>query len=391
MRLCFVLPRYGSEIIGGAEYAARMFAETLVRQHGVSVEVFATTAKDIDTWDNYYEAKTTIENGVHVHRFSVTSGRDRQFSRKASKLLAAAASQSIEVGKEIVRSQGPVSNELIDALRAYDGDVLSFYPYLYHTTTEGINEANRSIKVLHPAAHNEAIFYLDYAGEAMRGADALIYQTDSERRMVEMRHGVGATPNITLGAPYRLAQNTPLNDERLTAGRYLLYIGRVDPQKGVSLLAEYFLIYKERHPSDLRLAIAGPVIIPPNVTDDIVLLGTIDEGTKASLLEGALALFQPSLHESFSIVLMESWEKKRPVVVNGGCAATTEHVERSNGGLIFDDYASFEAIVEMLLEDRELADELGRNGFEYAHNLYFEDNITRRYYDFLELLLENQR
>ncbi len=389
MRLCFVLPRYGSEIIGGAEYSARMLAETLVRLLGVSVEIFTTTAKDIDTWENHYQVGTSVENGVVVHRFAVTSGRDKSFSQKTSKLLASAASQPVAVGREIIFSQGPISEDLIAAVSQYDGDVLAFYPYLYHTTTEGIAAATTPLKVVHPAAHNEAIFNLEYIGEAFRKADALIYHTDSEKVMVEERHGVAATPNLTLGAPYRLAPSNKLEDERLQAERYLLYVGRVDPQKGVSLLAEYFLIYKERHPSDLKLAIAGPVIISPNLNDDIVLLGAIDEVTKATLLENSLALVQPSIHESFSIVLMESWEKKRPVIVHGACTATVEHVERSDGGLIFDDYPSFEAIVELLLEDPNIAGELGAAGYEYAHNLYFEDNITRRYYDFLQQLLPN--
>lgn len=384
MKLCFVLPRYGSEIIGGAEYSARMLAETLVRTLDVSVDVFTTTAKDLETWDNHYQSGTTIENGVRVHRFEVTSRRDRDFGQKTSKLLASAASQTFEVGRKIVTSQGPVSTDLIDAVRTYNGDVLSFYPYLYHTTTEGIRAATTPLKVMHPAAHNEAMLHLEYIGGAIREADALIYHTDSERIMVEELHGVAATPHTTLGAPYRLAPTTTFVDSRLEAGKYLLYVGRVDPQKGVSLLTEYFMIYKERHLSDLRLAIAGPVIIAPSMNENVVLLGTVDEGTKANLLENCLALFQPSLHESFSIVLMEAWEKSRPVVVHRGCAATAEHVEKSDGGLIFDDYLSFEATIEVLLRDPSIGDELGKNGYEYAHNLYFEDNIARRYYDFLQ-------
>ena len=44
-------PRYGEEIVGGAEMAARMIAERLVSQLGWNVEIFTTRAKDIVTWD----------------------------------------------------------------------------------------------------------------------------------------------------------------------------------------------------------------------------------------------------------------------------------------------------------------------------------------------------
>ncbi|MDA8195796.1 MAG: glycosyltransferase [Actinomycetota bacterium] len=387
MRICFVVPRYGSEIIGGAEYAARMLAEALVRNFDTTVEIFTTTAKDLETWDNHYDAGLSVENGVRVNRFQVTSGRRRDFAKVSSKLLPSAASQSYEVGKEIIFSQGPVSNDLIDALAAYDGDVVAFYPYLYHCTTEGIAIVTNALRVMHPAAHNEAIFELDYIGRSIQQADALIYQTKAEQVMVEERHGVGSTPNLLLGAPYRLSQPGKFDFSQFKKGRYLLYIGRVDAQKGVSLLAEYFHIYKERHPSDLKLVIAGPVITKPTLGDDIVLLGTVDETTKSTLLKNSLALVQPSLHEAFSIVLMESWESKRPVIVHKDCAATFEHVTTSGGGIAFYDFLSFEATIEMLAGDEGVGDFLGEAGYDYAHNLYFEDNIASRYFEFLKLLL----
>jgi hypothetical protein len=54
VKFAFVTPRYGEEIVGGAEMAARMIAERLVSQLGWSVEIFTTRAKDIVTWANEY-------------------------------------------------------------------------------------------------------------------------------------------------------------------------------------------------------------------------------------------------------------------------------------------------------------------------------------------------
>ena len=69
MKVAFVVPRYGVEVLGGAEYAARMLAERLVSQLGWDVEAITTCATDIRTWADEYEPGTADVNGVTVHRF----------------------------------------------------------------------------------------------------------------------------------------------------------------------------------------------------------------------------------------------------------------------------------------------------------------------------------
>ncbi len=89
MKFAFVTPRYGEEIVGGAEMAARMIAERLVSQLGWSVEIFTTRAKDIVTWANEYPEGDASLNGVLVHRFDVTSGRPPHFFSFSERLLSA--------------------------------------------------------------------------------------------------------------------------------------------------------------------------------------------------------------------------------------------------------------------------------------------------------------
>ena len=50
LKVAYVVPRYGTEIRGGAETGARMFAEHLVAERGYAVEVFTTCALDALTW-----------------------------------------------------------------------------------------------------------------------------------------------------------------------------------------------------------------------------------------------------------------------------------------------------------------------------------------------------
>jgi hypothetical protein len=75
MKLAFVTPRYGIEVIGGAETAARMLAERLCVRPGWEVEVMTSCALDHLTWENTEPPGTSVLNGVRVHRFPTASRR----------------------------------------------------------------------------------------------------------------------------------------------------------------------------------------------------------------------------------------------------------------------------------------------------------------------------
>jgi glycosyltransferase involved in cell wall biosynthesis len=97
-------------------------------------------------------------------------------------------------------------------------------------------------------------------------------------------------------------------------------------------------------------------------------LGYVSEQDKHDACAAALAFVQPSVNESLSIVIMESWLASRPVVVHAGCAVTAHHVKRSQGGLAFGTYFEFEEILNLLLDEPGLGDALARNGRAYVLN-----------------------
>jgi len=92
----------------------------------------------------------------------------------------------------------------------------------------------------------------------------------------------------------------------------------------------------------------------------------------------------PSAYESFSLVVLEAWTLGVPVLVNGECAATMEHCQRSGGGLWFDSYRTFEATVDRLSGDAGLRAALGQAGRRYTARNYLWPSIIDRYTTFLE-------
>ena len=67
-KVAFVTPRYGPEIMGGAETAVRQLAEHLRTSTDWEAEVHTTCALDSITWDDVLDPGPEEVNGVTVHR-----------------------------------------------------------------------------------------------------------------------------------------------------------------------------------------------------------------------------------------------------------------------------------------------------------------------------------
>jgi glycosyltransferase involved in cell wall biosynthesis len=380
MKVTFVVPRYGTEVRGGAELGARLLAEHLVADLGWEAEALTTCALDNRTWANELEEGTVDVNGVRVTRFRSEAGRDASFDKVSGKLMTVPHRVPLADAERWIDLQGPQSAGLLDAVAGTDADAVVFYPYLYHPTVRGVPLVGRRA-VLHPAAHDEAPLYLPVFRRVFTRVAGLAYHTLSERRLVESTYPVASTRQIVLG----LGVDDPVEGGKAPVDApYLLCVGRVDDGKGTSLLAEYFATYKDRHPGPVRLVIAGRVFDAPPPHPDIDVIGEVDEATKWALYRGAVAFVNPSGWESFSIVLMEAWESGLAVLVSGGSDVLREHCRRSSGGLWFDSYATFEVGLDRLLGDEPLRAAMGEAGRGYVKANYRWPALVERYRTFLE-------
>ena len=114
----------------------------------------------------------------------------------------------------------------------------------------------------------------------------------------------------------RFADATPL-DGWPGAGAALGFVGRIDePRKGLDVLLEAMpYLWKER--PLLRLLVAGPGEIDDPVDERVVLLGLVDEETKARVYQSVDAFVAPNTGgESFGIILLEAMAAGAPVVAS---------------------------------------------------------------------------
>ena len=150
----------------------------------------------------------------------------------------------------------------------------------------------------------------------------------------------------------------------------MLYLGRIDPNKGCADLLQHFTRFTAEHGSSVQLVMAGPASMPLPADADVRYLGFVDAATRDALLSHAVLLAMPSPYESLSLVLLEAWNHALPALVNGHCAVLKGQARRANAALYYRNYDEFARCLNMLLDRRDLARELGRQGLAYVNREY---------------------
>ncbi|MEG1640388.1 MAG: glycosyltransferase, partial [Ruthenibacterium sp.] len=172
---------------------------------------------------------------------------------------------------------------------------------------------------------------------------------------------------------------------------FILYAGRKDSGKNVDALVKNFMTWKACTPeNDVKLILigGGTLSLPSDAKQDILDFGYVPLQDKYDAMAAALFLCQPSLHESFSLVIMESWLCGRPVLVHGQCAVTKNFAQKSGGGLYFNTCDEFIGALNYFLSHPQEAAQMGENGGAYVRANFSWDTVTQRYIDFFESLAE---
>lgn len=383
VKLTFVLPWYGADVAGGAETEARKTIAALHRLAGLDVEVWTTCAQDFQSdWSvNARPAGSAWVDDIPVQRFPVRPRDTHAFDAVNLRLmhrLPVSAAEEATYMREMIHS--PALYAWIQQHGAQR--VLVFIPYMFGTTYAGAAiYPERSVLI--PCLHDEPYAYMSCYRDLFRRVRGVALHTKAEMALAQRLYTMQA------GAPALVGEGID-TDVTFEAARFqarygykdfLLYVGRKEPGKNVPLLVEYFTHYKRHYGGSLQLILLGKgdVAIPADRRHDIVDLGFLPEQDKLDAYAAALALCQPSLHESFSIVMMEAWLAGTPVLVHADCAVTREHCQEAHGGLWFADAAEFAAAVHCLAHDPRLCRVLGAQGRRYVLRSFTWETVVQRY------------
>src|SRR5688572_1656354 len=384
MKVAVVVQRYGADINGGAELHARYIAERL--SHHAEVRVLTTCARDYVTWRNELRAGVDLVNGIAVERFEVDAERALdEFARRSERVF----NQQHSIADELrwLDSEGPTSRTLIGRLRrAKEFDFVVLFSVRYYHAYHGAR-AVPGRAVLVPTAERDPALGLSMFHPLFRGVRAVMYNSFEERALINSVSGNERVPGVVVGVgseipaavdPARARQKFNLQNP------FIIYVGRIDANKGCSELFDFFLQYAETplRPLDLVL-IGNPVLRIPS-HPRIRHLGYVTDQDKFDAIAGAEALVMPSYYESLSMVALEAWALGRPVLANAHCDVLLGQCMRSNGGLYYAHSGEFEAVLDRLLDDPGLGNWLGEHGRSYFTRHYSWSVIERKYLDMFE-------
>jgi glycosyltransferase involved in cell wall biosynthesis len=382
LRVGVVVPRFGKNAPGGAETLAESMAVALLAR-GHSAQVITTRTDSMLRWNNNLDQGVTEDDGLTVRRFTVDNTDQSRFH---------------EIGHRINKGDGVTwtdetqwlrlsirSRDMERYLRENESeyDCFLFLPYLYGTTYWGIHAAPEKSWLI-PCYHREApAFTLTLRQNAMIGA-GLLFNTLAEKKLAEAELGIRNPNSRVIGVGIDTGAKGDPSRFRAKYGvdhNFLLYVGRLQREKNVPQLLDYFNGYARNTNGGAGLALAGMGDV--KIKDDPAIrlrhLGFIPEQDKTDAYSACSAFVLPSTQESFSIVIMEAWLQGKPVIANAECNVAREHIFTCGGGILYSNADEFSAAVRALTENPALAAEMGRKGREYVLSNFSWENVMARF------------
>jgi glycosyltransferase involved in cell wall biosynthesis len=386
-KIAIVVQRYGLDINGGAEYHARLIAERLSRYF--AVEVFTTTAQDYVTWDHHCEDRRETLNNIPINRFRVARPRDPHvFGQVQNIVFHEEHAKADEL--RWLEEEGPLVPDLIDELedREKEFAYILFFSYRYYHSYWGVKRLARKA-ILVPTAEHDQVIHLEMFRDFFSIPAAIIYNSPEEKELINRVSGNGDVCGDVIGVGSEIPDrfDTRAILARLgIEGKYLVYIGRLDENKGVPELFRFFLRLQAEGRVDLKLLLIGKAHVPIPEHPAIIHLGFQENKEKFDLLRGAEFLVIPSQYESLSMVVLEAWAVGKPVLANGRTDVLRGQCRRSNAGLWYTDYDEFKETFLLLQENGDLRDAMGKNGKTYFRDHYAWDKIEDKYLDIIARL-----
>jgi glycosyltransferase involved in cell wall biosynthesis len=371
MKLACVIHRYGADITGGAESHCRGVAQHLAERHEVTV--LTSCASDYATWRNTYPPGDSMDGPVRVRRFRVSRRRRLHRFRELSDLVFSGGA-TLDEQRQWFEENGPFVPDLLHYLAASgrDYDRVIFFSYRYYPTFFGLEiVADRALLV--PTAEEDPLIRAPILSSFFAQPRGYLFNTPEEAAII-CRHLEGpGPPSRTVGVGVDPQPTPP--DPALLAGLgierpYVLYLGRIEPNKGCDTLLRYFARYAREVAHPVPLVMAGPIFMTIPVHPLVKALGVVSDRAREALLAYSRALIAPSPYESLSMALLEAWNHATPALVNGRCAALKGQVTRADGGLYYATVGEFVEGLNVLVERDDVAARLGQQGLSYVDREY---------------------
>jgi glycosyltransferase involved in cell wall biosynthesis len=286
-----------------------------------------------------------------------------------------------------LEEEGPFSPRLVRHLERHhaDYDFVIFFSYRYYTTYHGLRAvADKALLV--PTAEDDGVYRLPLFPPLFRLPRGIVYNSVEERAMIARASGNEDVPGEVVGVGSALPETmdgAAFRRRHRLDGPFLLYVGRIDENKGCRQLFDFFRRYRAETGSPLRLVLIGKPMLPIPADPAVVSLGFLSDQEKWDALAACDLLSMPSRYESLSMVTLEAWWAERPVLASGKCEVLRGQCQRSNAGLYYSSYDEFRETLALLESRPDVRRAMGANGRRYFEAHYAWDVVERKYLDLI--------
>lgn len=384
-KIAIINQRYGLEVNGGSELYSRQIAEKLIAKY--DVEVLTSCAVEYVKWSNYYKEGVEQINGVTVRRFKTLHEREPKVFSALDSMMLSNPHIEEEISEQWIEHMGPYCPELVEYVDKHQDEyeAIIVVTYLYYTAVKSIVRI-KDKAIFIPTAHQEPFIHFDMYKKVFGAADAYVFLTDEEKDLVHSIFHNEDVPYEVMGVGVEVPEvvDSERFKKKYNLDNYLIYVGRIDEGKDCPRLFKYFLEYKRRVKSDLKLVLMGKAVCDIPKSPDIISLGFVSEEDKFDGIKGAKALILPSKFESLSISVLEAMTLSVPVIVNGICDVLKGHCVKSNGGLYYKNYFEFEGCINYMMEHPEEYAIMCKNARKYVEDYFQWDDIMKKFDSIIE-------
>jgi glycosyltransferase involved in cell wall biosynthesis len=179
----------------------------------------------------------------------------------------------------------------------------------------------------------------------------------------------------------------------------ILFLGRIDPKKGLDLLAKAFARVQDQFPQT-HLVVAGPDNIGflPTAQNYFAESGCLEAVTFTGMLTGTLKhaalasahlYVAPSYSEGFSMSVLEGMASGLPCIFTTGCNFPEAAIAQVADVVEIDADAIADAMIQRL-SNRAAAETMGDRAREFIFNTYTWDQIAARLIEIYTAILNHE-
>lgn len=389
MKILIVIPALGN-VYGGPSKSVLELAESIGKL-GVNVDVVATNANGEKTLDVDLN-QWIIQKHYRVRYFSCLDFMDYKLTLSMSQWLFSNVSSY-----DLVHTHAIFSYPI---LAAYWMCQLHKIPYI--VTPRGMLEP----WALAYKIWKKKLYFNWLEKPALQKASAIqmLASTEAERiknlalkpSLVIVPNGIHREDFASLSDPEIFYHQFPETKNK----RLIIFLGRIDPKKGLDLLAPAFAQAYQKFP-DTHLIIAGPdntgflptaqsYFIKAGCSHAVTFTGMLTGNIKYAALAAATIYVAPSYSEGFSMSVLEGMAAALPCVITTGCNFP-EAGEAEVAIIVNIDVGSIAKAIIQLLKDDQKAKNMGDRARQFILDNYTWDKIALKMVSVYENIIQGNK